>query len=86
MNGHRPNRGHPAVTPAKNGRERIVRPSFLQDKVTHGSCVMQAADYESAVRSTVETLRLAGAGCFRTILQTKNRLPRRESFRQKERG
>jgi hypothetical protein len=54
--------------------------------VTHGSCVMQAADYESAVRSTVETLRLAGAGCFRTILQTKNRLPRRESFRQKERG
>jgi hypothetical protein len=31
---------------------------------------MWAAEYETAVRSAVDTARLAGAGSFQTILQT----------------
>jgi transposase len=42
----------------------------IQRKVTNGYRAMWAAEYETAVRSAVDTARRAGAGSFQTILQT----------------
>lgn len=58
------------VEPTNNGSERALRPAVIQRKVTNGYRAMWAAEYETAVRSTVDTARLAGAGSFQTILQT----------------
>ena len=56
--------------PTNNGSERALGPAVIQRKVTNGYRAMWAAEYETAVRSTVDTARLAGAGSFQTILQT----------------
>ncbi len=45
-----------------------------------------AAEYESAVRSAVDTARLAGAGSFQILLQTINWWPRRQNLATKRRG
>jgi len=58
------------VEPTNNGSERALRPAVIQRKVTNGYRAMWAAEYETAVRSAVDTARLAGAGSFQTILQT----------------
>jgi transposase len=58
------------VEPTNNGSERALRPAVIQRKVTNGYRVMWAAEYETAVRSTGDTARLAGAGSFQTIPQT----------------
>jgi hypothetical protein len=55
------------VEPTKNGSERALRPAVIQRKVTNGYRAMGAAEYETAVRSAVDTARLAGAGSFQTI-------------------
>jgi transposase len=57
------------VEPTNNGCERALRPAVIQRKVTNGYRAMWAAEYETAVRSAVDTARLAGAGSFQTILQ-----------------
>jgi transposase IS66 family protein len=55
------------VEPTNNGCERALRPAVIQRKVTNGYRAMWAAEYETAVRSTVDTARLAGAGSFQTM-------------------
>jgi hypothetical protein len=50
----------------QQGSERALRPAVI----TYGYRAMWAAEYETAVRSAVDTARLAGAGSFQTILQT----------------
>jgi hypothetical protein len=47
-----------------------LRAAVIQGKVTSGYRAMGAVEYESAVRSAVDTARLADAGAFQTILQT----------------
>jgi hypothetical protein len=42
----------------------------VQNFLANGYRAMWAAEYETAVRSAVDTTRLAGAGSFQTILQT----------------
>ena len=54
------------VEPTNKGPERALRPAVI----TYGYRAMWAAEYETAVRSAVDTARLAGAGSFQTILQT----------------
>jgi len=49
-----------------------MRTSFAAAKVTHRYRATWGAEYETAVRSAVDTARLAGAGSFHTILQTIN--------------
>lgn len=51
---------------AANG---LCSPAVIQRKVTNGYRAMQAAEYERAVRGAGETVHLAGAGSFQTILQ-----------------
>lgn len=58
------------VEPTNNGCERALRPAVIQRKVTNGYRAMWAAEYETAVRTAVDTARLAGAAPFQTILQT----------------
>jgi transposase len=58
------------VEPTDNVSERALRPCVIQRKVTNGYRAEWAADNEAAVRTTVDTARLAGAGPFQTILQT----------------
>jgi transposase len=58
------------VEPTNNGCERALRPAVIQRKVTNGYRAMWAAEYEAAVRSTLDTARLAGAAPFSTILNT----------------
>ena len=58
------------VEPTNNGCERALRPAVIQRKVTNGYRAMWAAEYETAVRSAVDTARLAGARSFQTIFQT----------------
>jgi transposase len=60
------------VEPTNNGCERALRPAVIQRKVTNGYRAMWSAEYETAVRSTVDTARRAGAAPFQTILQTIN--------------
>ena len=43
---------------------------MIQRKVTNGYRANWAAHYEAAVRTTLDTARLAGAAPFQTILQT----------------
>ena len=60
---------HPGqVEPTNNQSERALRPSVIQRKVTNGYRAQWAADHEAAVRTALDTARLAGAGSFQTIL------------------
>jgi transposase len=56
------------VDPTNNVSERALRPSVIQRKVTNGYRAKWAADAEAALRSTVDTARLAGKLPFHTIL------------------
>jgi transposase len=56
------------VDASNNVSERALRPSVIQRKVTNGYRAKWAADAEAALRSTVDTSRLAGNHPFRTIL------------------
>jgi transposase len=56
------------VDATNNVSERALRPSVIQRKVTNGYRAKWAADAEAALRSTVDTSRLAGNQSFRTIL------------------
>jgi Proton-conducting membrane transporter len=64
-----------AHSPAKSSRPTTA----------NGYRAMWAAEYETAVRSAVDTARLAGAGSFQTILQTIAWLRRQHAI-QMERG
>jgi transposase len=56
------------VDATNNVSERALRPSVIQRKVTNGYRAKWAADAEAALRSTVDTSRLAGNQPFQTIL------------------
>jgi transposase len=56
--------------PLNNGSERLLRPAVVQRKVTNGYRAMWAAEGEAAIRTVVDTERLAGASPFATILKT----------------
>lgn len=56
------------VDATNNVSERALRPSAIQRKVTNGYRAKWAADAEAALRSTVDTARLAGDNPFQTIL------------------
>lgn len=58
------------VEPIINGSERLLRPSVVQRKVTNGYREMWAAEGEAAIRTVVDTARLAGSNFFSTILET----------------
>jgi transposase len=57
------------VDPTNNVSERKLRPSVIQRKVTNGYRAKWAADFEAAVRTALDTARLAGAGPFQTLLE-----------------
>jgi len=63
---------HPGLVDATNNAcERALRPAVIQRKVTNGYRAMWAAQGEAAVRTVVDTARLApGATVFGTILAT----------------
>lgn len=56
------------VDATNNVSERALRPSVIQRKVTNGYRAKWAADADAAMRSTVDTARIAGNQPFRTIL------------------
>lgn len=56
------------VDATNNVSERALRPSVIQRKVTNGYRAKWAADAEAALRTTVDTARLAGGSPFQTIL------------------
>ena len=56
------------VDATNNVSERALRPSVIQRKVTNGYRAKWAADAEAALRTTVDTARLAGRTPFHTIL------------------
>ena len=56
------------VEATNNESERRLRPCVIQRKVTNGYRAKWAADNEAAVRTVVDTARIAGAGPFQTIL------------------
>ena len=58
------------VEATNNISERALRPSVIQRKVTNGYRAKWAADAEAALRTTVDTARLAGKTPFHTILGT----------------
>lgn len=55
------------VDATNNVSERALRPSVIQRKITNGYRAKWAADAEAALRSTVDTSRLAGNNPFQTI-------------------
>ncbi len=63
---------HPGLVEATNNAcERALRPAVVQRKVTNGYRAMWAAQGEAAIRTVVDTARLApGATVFGTILAT----------------
>ena len=63
---------HPGrVEATNNACERALRPAVVQRKVTNGYRAMWAAEGEAAVRTVVDTARVApGATVFGTILAT----------------
>lgn len=63
---------HPGLVEAtNNGCERALRPAVVQRKVTNGYRAMWAAQGEAAIRTVVDTARLApGATVFGTLLAT----------------
>jgi transposase len=62
---------HPGqVEPTNNGCERLLRPAVVQRKVTNGYRAMWAAEGEAAIRTVVDTARLARSSTFDTICKT----------------
>lgn len=57
------------VEATNNGCERDLRPAVIQRKVTNGFRAKWAADFDTAVRTTVDTAALKGAAPFNSILQ-----------------
>lgn len=53
-----------------NGCERALRPAVIQGKVTNGFRSMWAAKGDCAVRTVVDTQKLAGMSPFQTIFTT----------------
>lgn len=53
-----------------NGCERVLRPAVVQRKMTNGFRAMWAAQGDCAVRTVVDTEKLAGKTPFHTILAT----------------
>jgi len=63
--------GYPGEVEATNNScERDLRPAVIQRKVTNGFRAKWAADHDAAVRTTLDTARLAGGDPFQIILQT----------------
>lgn len=58
------------VEPTNNGCERALRPAVIQRKVTNGFRAKWAADHDAALRTTLDTARLAGGEPFEIILAT----------------
>ncbi len=58
------------VEPTNNGCERALRPAVIQRKVTNGFRAKWAADHDAALRTTLDTARLASGAPFEIILQT----------------
>jgi transposase len=58
------------VEVTNNGCERALRPAVIQRKVTNGFRSMSAAKGDCAVRTVVDTQKLAGNSPFQTILAT----------------
>ncbi len=58
------------VEPTNNGSERALRPAVINRKVTNGFRSMWAAQTDAAVRTVVDTARLAGQNPFQTIRTT----------------
>ena len=58
------------VEATNNGCERSLRPAVVQRKVTNGYRAKWAADGEAAIRTVVDTARLAGDSAFGTIFKT----------------
>lgn len=58
------------VEPTNNGSERALRPAVINRKVTNGFRSMWAAQTDAAVRTVVDTGRLAGQNPFQTIRTT----------------
>ena len=62
---------HPgAVEPTNNGSERLLRPAPVLRKMTNAYRAMSAAEGEDAIRTIVDTARLAGHSPFSSILKT----------------
>jgi transposase len=58
------------VDVTNNASERKLRPCVIQRKVTNGYRVMWAAQAEADMRTTVDTVRLAGGNPFDVIVVT----------------
>jgi len=58
------------VQPTNNAWERALQPAVIQYKATNGFHAKWAADYEAAVRTTLDTARFASGEPFQTILDT----------------
>ncbi len=58
------------VEPTNNACERALRPAVVGRKITNGFRAEWAAHVDAAIRSVVDTARLAGASPFTTIRQT----------------
>ncbi len=58
------------VEPTNNACERALRPSVINRKVTNGFRAKWAADADAAVRTVVDTARLAGTNPYAEIHQT----------------
>jgi len=58
------------VEPTNNACERALRPAVIHRKVTNGFRAKWAAELDAAVRTTVDTARLAGANPYTEIRRT----------------
>ena len=58
------------IEPTNNACERALRPAVIHRKVTNGFRAKWAAEADAAVRTTVDTARLAGINPYAEIRQT----------------
>jgi len=58
------------IEPTNNACERALRPAVIHRKVTNGFRAKWAADLDAAVRTTVDTARLAGINPYTEIRRT----------------
>ena len=58
------------VDPTNNACERALRPAVIGRKITNGFRAEWAADVDAALRSVVDTARIAGSEPFQSIRQT----------------
>ncbi|GJE53808.1 IS66 family transposase ISMno4 [Methylobacterium thuringiense] len=62
---------HPgAAEPTNSGSEQQLRPAEVQRKITSSYRAIWAAEGEAAIRTVVDTIRLAGSSPFGSILKT----------------